>query len=63
LIGDQEVPDREFLVDTIAHEEIEARILAGEDVRYRRLQNLSEDMRHERIQEIIDAGIGTDEPW
>ena len=52
-IGKQDKDTREFLIDTLLHEELEAKILIMNTNKYRTLNNLNEDDRHLYINNVI----------
>ncbi len=52
-IGKQDKETKEFLIDTLLHEKLEAKILLTKTSKYQNLNNLSEEKRHEYINNII----------
>lgn len=53
-IGKQDKDTKEFLIDTILHEELEAKILVRNTNKYRNLNNMNEDNRHVYINKVIE---------
>ena len=52
-IGKQDKETKEFLIDTLLHEKLEAKILLIKTSKYQNLNNLSEEKRHEYINSVI----------
>lgn len=52
-IGKQDKNTKEFLIDTLLHEKLEAKILITKTEKYKKLNNISDDKRHEYINKII----------
>lgn len=52
-IGKQDKETKEFLIDTLLHEKLEAKILLTKTSTYQNLNNLSEEKRHEYINSVI----------
>ena len=52
-IGKQQKESKEFLIDTLLHEKLEAKILIVNTEKYRKLNNISETKRHEYINKVI----------
>ena len=52
-IGKQDKETKEFLIDTLLHEKLEAKILLTKTSKYQNLNNLSEEKRHEYINNVI----------
>lgn len=52
-IGKQQKESKEFLIDTLLHEKLEAKILIVNTKKYRKLDNMSENKRHEYINKVI----------
>ena len=53
-IGKQDKDTKEFLIDTLLHEKLEAKILITKTDKYKGLNNMSEIKRHEYINKVIE---------
>lgn len=52
-IGKQDKDTKEFLIDTLLHEKLEAKILITKTDKYQKLNSMSDEKRHEYINNVI----------
>ena len=52
-IGKQDKDTKEFLMDTLIHEKLEAKILTMKTKKYTELNSMSDEKRHEYINSVI----------